>query len=192
MENIKIAFGRKSYILLLDGFFVCGFHVSFITNHFPSYLTDSGMIAEKATWSISLIGLFNVIGVYASGVLGRMYSKRNLLCPLYALRALTIGLFLIFPMTNLSVILFSSCMGLLWLSTVPLTSGLVGVMFRSRFLGSLYGFVLLSHQLRAFSKVLIGGAIYKHKGYRLVWVVAILLGLTSSLLHAHIEDKGCA
>ena len=187
---IKIAFRSKSYLLLMTGFFVCGFHVSFITNHFPAYLTDSGINPQNAAWAVSLIGLFNIIGAYASGVMGGRFSKRNLLCSLYSFRALIICLFLVLPITNLSIVIFSISMGLLWLSTVPLTSGLVGVMFGTRHLGSLYGFVFLSHQLGAFSGVFLGAKIYDMTGgYHLVWVIAIFLSIIAALLHLPIEEK---
>jgi len=187
---IKIAFGSKSYLLLMAGFFVCGFHVSFITNHFPAYLTDSGINPKNAAWAVSIIGLFNIIGAYASGVMGGRYSKRNLLCLLYSLRALIIFLFLILPISKVSIVIFSVSMGLLWLSTVPLTSGLVGVMFGTRYLGSLYGFVFLSHQLGAFSGVLLGAKIYDMTGnYQMVWVIAIFLSIIAAALHVPIEER---
>ncbi len=187
---IKIAFGSKSYLLLMAGVFVCGFHVSFITNHFPAYLTDSGINPKNAAWAVSIIGLFNIIGAYASGVMGGRYSKRNLLCLLYSLRALIIFLFLILPISKVSIVIFSVSMGLLWLSTVPLTSGLVGVMFGTRYLGSLYGFVFLSHQLGAFSGVLLGAKIYDMTGnYQMVWVIAIFLSIIAAALHVPIEER---
>ena len=187
---IKIAFGERSYLLLVTGFFVCGFHVAFITNHFPAYLTDSGIGSKHAAWAISLIGLFNIFGAYLSGLLGGKYSKRNLLFYLYSLRAILISLFLLLPISSLTIGIFSCVMGLLWLSTVPLTSGLVSVMFGTRFLGSLYGFVFLSHQLGAFCGVLMGGVVHETTGsYREVWIVAVLLSFLAAFLHLPIKEQ---
>ncbi len=189
-KAIQYAFTHGSYILLLAGFFVCGFHVAFITTHLPAYLTDSGLTASRAAWAIGMIGLFNIIGALSAGVLGSRYSNRKLLCTLYATRAFVLLLFLILPKNSLVVALFSISMGLLWLSTVPLTSGLVATMFGTNHMGSLYGFVFLSHQIGAFFGVLLGGKIYTSTGsYDIVWILAILLAVLSALLHLPIKEK---
>lgn len=158
------AFGHGSYLLLMSGFFVCGFHVAFITTHLPPYLTDNGVSPRLAAWSLALIGLFNVVGSYASGVLGNRASKRRLLSGIYLSRAVVLLLFIVLPKSPAVVLTFAAAMGILWLSTVPLTSGLVAVMFGTRYLGTLFGFVFLSHQIGAFLGIWLGGVAYPRPG----------------------------
>lgn len=189
-EAVRQASGHGSYWLLVAGFFVCGFHVAFITMHLPPYLTDLGVSGGLAAWSIALIGLFNVIGGFGSGVLGGRYSKRLLLSGLYASRALAITAFLLLPKTPAVVLAFAAVMGVLWLSTVPLTSGLVAVMFGTRHLGSLFGFVFFSHQVGAFLGVWLGGFLYARTGgYEPVWWLAVGLAVVSALLHLPIAER---
>ena len=184
------AFGHGSYLLLVSGFFVCGFHVAFITTHLPPHLTDSGVSPRIAAWSLALIGLFNVVGSYGAGVLGNRGSKRRLLSGIYVGRAVAILLFITLPMTPIVVLGFAAAMGILWLSTVPLTSGLVAVMFGTRYLGMLFGFVFLSHQLGAFLGVWLGGVAYAQTGsYDPVWWAGIVLALAATLLHWPIAEK---
>ena len=152
-QNLPIIFNsftNKNYLYLLTGFFVCGFHVAFITSHLPAYLAGLNIAGETAAIAIALIGFFNVFGAFFAGILGSKYSKAKLLSTLYLSRALCIFLFFIFPKSETSVYIFASLMGILWLSTVPLTSGLVSDIFGSKNIGSLFGFVFLSHQLGAF------------------------------------------
>lgn len=184
------AFGHGSYLLLLSGFFVCGFHVAFITTHLPPYLTDSGVSPRIAAWSLALIGLFNVVGSYGSGVLGGRVSKRRLLSGIYIGRAVTITLFIVLPKSPVVVMGFAAAMGILWLSTVPLTSGLVAVMFGTRYLGTLFGFVFLSHQMGAFLGVWLGGVAYEQTGsYTPVWWAGVFLALAAAAIHWPIAER---
>lgn len=184
------ALRHKSYLLLLLGFFVCGFHVAFITNHLPAYIHDLGINRELGALAISIIGLFNVVGASASGYLGGIFSKKNLLSLLYLLRALVMSYFLLAPTTEFNLIVFSGLIGLLWLSTVPLTSGLVSVMFGQRYMGSLYGLVFLAHQLGAFFGVILGGIIFSiFNSYDYMWVCAIGLSILASAIHLPIKEN---
>lgn len=184
------AFGHGSYLLLISGFFVCGFHVAFITTHLPPYLTDNGASPRVAAWSLALIGLFNVAGSYASGVLGNRASKRRLLSGIYLSRAVVLLLFILLPKSPAVVLTFAAAMGILWLSTVPLTSGLVAVMFGTRYLGTLFGFVFLSHQIGAFLGVWLGGVAYAQTGsYDPVWWAGVVLALVATALHWPIVEK---
>ena len=189
-EAIRAAFGHTSYVLLTAGFFVCGFHIAFVTTHLPPYLHDLGFSASLAAWSVALIGLFNVIGAYTAVVLGGRMSKRLLLSGIYFSRALAFLLFVVLPPTTLSVLLFGAALGLLWLSTVPLTSGLVALMFGTRHAGMLFGFVFLSHQVGAFAGVWLGGAIYEATGaYEAMWWLSIVLGLAAAVVHLPIHER---
>lgn len=189
-ESTRRAFGHGSYLLLVSGFFVCGFHVAFITTHLPPHLTDSGVSPRVAAWSLALIGLFNVVGSYGAGVLGGRGSKRRLLSGIYLARAFAIALFIALPPTPVVVLGFAAAMGILWLSTVPLTSGLVAVMFGTRYLGTLFGFVFLSHQVGAFLGVWLGGVAYEQTGsYAPVWWAGVALALVAAALHWPIAEK---
>jgi predicted MFS family arabinose efflux permease len=187
---IRGALAHPSYLMLTCGFFVCGFHIGFITTHLPPYLTDLGFSGSLAAWSLALIGLFNVIGAYTAGVLGGTHSKRLLLSGIYAGRAVLFALFLIVPTTPAVVLLFGAGMGLLWLSTVPPTSGLVAVMFGTRHVGMLFGFVFLSHQIGAFLGVWLGGVVYEATGaYDLMWWLSIALALAAAAVHLPISER---
>ncbi|UCH16453.1 MAG: MFS transporter [Burkholderiales bacterium] len=153
------AFGYPSFRLLMAGYFVCGFQVVFIGVHMPSYLKDRGLSPDVATMALALIGLFNVFGTYASGLIGQRWPKRYLLSSIYLFRAIAIALFLWLPLTPSSVYLFSSVMGLLWLSTVPATNAVVAQIFGVRYLSMLGGFVFLSHQVGSFLGVWLGGIV---------------------------------
>src|ERR1051325_1086712 len=169
-EALGEAFGHGSYILLVLGFFTCGFHVAFITTHLPPYLVDKGLDAKWGGWVIAFIGLFNIIGSISAGILGAKVPKRYLLCGIYFMRAAAITLFMLFPVTPLSALLFAAAMGIAWLSTVPLTSGLVALMFGVRYMATLFGFVFFSHQVGAFVGVWLGGYLYERTGsYDVVW-----------------------
>jgi MFS family permease len=187
---IRAALAHPSYMLLTTGFFVCGFHVAFITTHLPPYLTDLGFSGGLAAWSLALIGLFNVIGAYTAGVLGGHKSRRLLLSGIYFSRAVVFALFLVIPTTPFVVLAFSAAMGLLWLSTVPLTSGLVALMFGTRHVGMLFGVVFLSHQVGAFIGVWLGGAIYEATGaYEAMWWLSIALALAAAAVHLPIHER---
>jgi predicted MFS family arabinose efflux permease len=187
---LRAAFSHRSYVLLTSGFFVCGFHIAFISTHLPPYLTDVGMSTGLAAWALGLIGLFNVIGAYASGVLGGVYPKRLLLSGIYFARGVAFLLFFVLPPTPATVLVFSAALGLLWLSTVPLTSGLIALMFGTRHVGMLFGVVFLSHQIGAFIGVWLGGAVYTSTGaYDLMWVLCIALSLAAAAVHLPIRER---
>ena len=189
-EALGEAFGHNSYLLLVVGFFTCGFHVAFITTHLPPYLVDKGLEAKWGGWVIALIGLFNIIGSIAAGVLGSRLPKRYLLSTIYALRAVAITAFLLAPMTPASALLFGAAMGVLWLSTVPLTSGLVALMFGVRYMATLFGFVFFSHQVGAFIGVWLGGVLYEQTGsYDVVWWLGVALGIFAALVHLPIRER---
>src|SRR5688500_7002405 len=189
-EAIRGALSHPSYLLLTAGFFVCGFHIAFVTTHLPPYLGDLGFSASLAAWSVALIGLFNVIGAYTAGVLGGRMSKRLLLSGIYFSRAVAFLLFVVLPTSTVTVLLFGAALGLLWLSTVALTSGLVALMFGTRHAGMLFGFVFLSHQVGAFAGVWLGGAIYEATGaYDAMWWLCIALGLAAAIVHLPIHER---
>ena len=184
------AFKVKSYSLLATGFFVCGFHVAFITVHMPGYVVDLGFSASVGAWSISLIGLCNIFGSYFSGTLCGKYSMRKLLAYIYLARAVVITGFLVLPVTIGSILTFSAAMGVLWLATVPPTSGLVALFFGTRYMTFLYGIVFFSHQLGSFSGVWLGGWLYERFGnYDGIWYAGIILALAAAALHWPIEER---
>jgi predicted MFS family arabinose efflux permease len=188
-ETLARAFGHRSYLLLTAGFFVCGFHVAFITVHLPPYLLDVGADPRLAAWSIAIIGLCNVVGSYGAGVLGGRHSKRWLLASIYLLRSVAIALFVLLPVTTLSVLLFAAAIGILWLSTVPPTSGLVAVMFGTRYIATLFGVVFFSHQVGAFLGIWLGGLFFELYGsYDAVWWMSVALGLFAALIHLPIAE----
>ncbi|NRP14590.1 MFS transporter [Marinobacterium sp. xm-a-152] len=189
-ETVRLAAGHKSYWLLVFGFFVCGFHVAFITAHMPAYLSDLGLAHQVGAWSLSLIGLFNIAGAFWAGNICRKHSRSKLLVAIYGGRTIAIALFLIFPITLTSVLIFSAVMGLLWLATVPPTSGIVMNMFGTRYMATLYGFVFFSHQVGSFSGVWLGGYLYETYGhYEYIWWAGIFFGLLAVLLHWPIDEK---
>ncbi|MCW2246148.1 MFS family permease [Azospirillum fermentarium] len=187
---LREAFAHRSYVLLVAGFFVCGFHLAFITVHLPPYLRDIGLDPALAGWAIALIGLFNVVGAYSSGMLSTRMPKRYLLALIYAARAAAIALFIAFPASPVTVLAFAAAMGLLWLSTVPPTSGLVSVMFGVRHLGMLFGIAFFSHQIGSFLGVWLAGVMFERTGtYDVVWWLSIALGLASALVHLPIVER---
>jgi predicted MFS family arabinose efflux permease len=192
-EALKEALGHSSFRLLVSGFFVCGFHVAFITAHMPAFLTDNGFDPKIGAWSIAIIGLCNVFGAYLSGILSGRLSKRYLLVFIYLGRAVAITLFLLFPLSLISVVVFSAVMGFLWLATVPPTSGLVAVMFGTRYMAMLYGVVFLGHQIGSFIGVWLGGWLYDQRGtYDLVWWLGVALGIMAAIVHWPIRERRAA
>ena len=190
MQTLAQAWGYGSYRLLVVGFFVCGFHLAFINVHMPAYLVQCGLSPAVGSWTIAVIGLFNIVGSLLAGYLGGRLPKQLLLASIYFLRALAIGLFLLFPVTELTAYGFAAAMGVLWLSTVPLTAGLVAMFFGARYLGMLYGMAFLSHQIGSFVGVWLGGFVFDWTGsYSLVWYLGILLGLGSAALHLPINER---
>jgi MFS family permease len=184
------AFGHRSYVLLMLGFFTCGFQLAFITVHLPAYLADRGVASEVGGQTLAAIGLFNIIGSLAAGWLGDRMPKRFLLSLLYFGRAAAILAFITFPITQLSCILFGAAMGLMWLSTVPPTNGIIVVMFGTRWLAMLSGVTFFSHQVGGFLGVWLGGIAFDRTGsYDLVWWLAILFGVLSALINLPIIEK---
>lgn len=178
-----------NYWLLLAGFFVCGFHVAFVGTHLPAHLSDVGF-GQLAGVSLSLIGVFNLIGSYLFGWLGDRYRKKYLLSFLYGARAVVIALFVFLPVSAVTVWGFASAIGFLWLATVPLTSGSVATIFGTRYLATLYGFVFFSHQVGAFLGVWLGGRIHDaQETYMPVWLMAIALGVVAALVHLPIQEQ---
>ncbi|MGQ7275756.1 MFS transporter [Marinobacter sp. V034] len=188
--TIGLARGHLSYWLLTVGFFVCGFHLAFITVHFPGYLTDNGFDPDVAAWAIALIGLCNVIGAMASGYISGRVSMKRVLMFIYLSRAVvTVGLLLL-PLSLTTVLLFSCLTGFLWLATVPPTTGLVATMFGTRYMATLYGVVFLGHQVGSFTGVWLGGWIYERTGnYDLVWWTGVALSIVAVLLHWPIRES---
>jgi predicted MFS family arabinose efflux permease len=173
----------------MAGYFVCGFQVVFIGVHMPSYLRDKGLSPEVASSALALIGLFNVFGTYAAGVLGQRMLKKNILAFIYFTRAIAISLFLLAPLSPLSVYIFSGVMGLLWLSTVPATNATVAQIFGVTHLSMLSGFVFFSHQIGSFMGVWLGGYLYDRTGsYDTVWYIAIALGVLAALVNLPVKE----
>ncbi len=190
MQALSRAWGYGSYRLLVIGFFVCGFHLAFINVHMPAYLVQCGLSPEVGSWTIAVIGLFNIVGSLASGWLGTRLPKQLLLASIYFLRAITIAAFLLIPVSEVTAYAFAAMMGLLWLSTVPLTAGLVTLFFGPRYMGMLYGIAFLSHQIGSFVGVWLGGYVYDATGaYDLVWYLGIILGLASAAIHIPINER---
>lgn len=189
-DAIGEAFGHGSYVLLVLGFFTCGFHVAFITTHLPPYLVDKGLDASWGGWVVAFIGLFNIVGSLAAGVLGGKLPKRYLLSFIYFSRAIAISWFVLTPVTPLSAMIFGGAMGLFWLSTVPLTSGLVALMFGTRYMATLFGFAFFSHQVGSFLGVWLGGFLYERTGsYDLVWWLGAVLGIVAAVLNLPIRER---
>jgi MFS family permease len=189
-QALAEAFGHRSYVLLVLGFFTCGFQLAFITVHLPAYLVDRGLSAEVGGWTIGVIGLFNIVGSLSAGWLSTRMPKRYLLSVIYFLRAAAVLAFIVFPMSAASAIVFGAVMGLLWLSTVPPTASLVAVMFGNRWGGMLYGFAFFSHQVGGFLGVLLGGLAFEQTGsYDAVWWLSILFGVLSGVINLPIVEE---
>ena len=190
LQALAEAFGHRSYILLVLGFFTCGFQLLFITVHLPSYLVDRGLSVDTGAWAIGTIGLFNIIGSITAGWLGDRMPKRYLLSIIYLLRSLAVVVFISLPVTPTSAIVFGASMGLLWLSTVPPTSALVALMFGTRWFATLYGFAFVSHQVGGFLGVWLGGILFERTGsYNVVWWLSVVLGVVSAIINLPIVEK---
>ena len=189
-QAIAQAFTHRSYVLLVTGYFTCGFQLAFITTHFQIYLTDKGLDPRVGGWAFAMIGIFNMVGSLASGWLGTRMPRRYILAFIYFSRALATLAFLLVPASPASALIFGAVTGLLWLSTVPPTSSLVGVMFGQRNFAMLYGFTFVSHQIGGFLGALLGGTIYEAVGsYTPVWILSIFFGVASALINLPIEEK---
>jgi len=189
-QALREAFAHRSYMLLVLGFFTCGFQLAFITVHMPAYLVDRGLSAQIGGWTLATIGLFNVVGSVTSGWLGDRMPKRYLLSFIYFVRAAAIFAFISFPLTPVTCLIFGAVMGLMWLSTVPPTNGIIALLFGTRWLGTLAGFAFFSHQVGGFLGVWLGGIVFDRTGsYDLVWWLAILFGVLSGLINLPIVEK---
>jgi MFS family permease len=183
------AFGHRSYVLLVLGFFTCGFQLAFITVHLPAYLVDRGISASTGGWVVAAIGLFNIMGSLGVGWLQNLFPKRYILSIIYFTRALSIIAFISFPITTFSAIAFGAISGLTWLSTVPPTSALVALMFGTRWFSTLYGFAFVSHQVGGFLGVWLGGVVFERFGvYTPIWWLSVLFGLLSALINLPIVE----
>lgn len=193
MQALREAFAYPSFQLLMAGYFVCGFQVVFIGVHMPSYLRDHGMDPQVASVALALIGLFNVFGTYAAGALGQKWAKRKILAFIYLARSVAIVVFLSAPLTPISVYVFASVMGLLWLSTVPPTNAVVAQIFGVAHLSMLGGFVFFSHQIGSFMGVWLGGYLYDRTGsYDVVWYISIALGVFAALVNLPVRETAIA
>jgi predicted MFS family arabinose efflux permease len=190
LQALAEAAKYPSFQLLMVGYFVCGFQLVFIALHMPSYLKDKGLPPEVASYALALIGLFNVFGTYAAGVLGQKLPKRKILAAIYLTRSIAIALFLFLPLSPISVYVFASVMGFLWLSTVPVTNATVAQIFGVAHLSMLSGFVFFSHQVGSFVGAWLGGVLYDRTGsYDLVWYIAIGLGLLAAIVNLPIQER---
>ncbi|MBV8918591.1 MFS transporter [Bradyrhizobium sp.] len=187
------AFGHRSYVLLVLGFFTCGFQLAFITVHLPAYLVDRGIPAQTGGWVVAAIGLFNIVGSLSVGWLQNYLPKRYILSAIYLLRALSIVAFISLPISSFSAIVFGAVSGLTWLSTVPPTSALVALMFGTRWFATLYGFAFVSHQVGGFLGVFLGGVVFEKFGsYTPIWWLSILFGVLSAVINLPIVEKPVA
>jgi len=184
------ALGERGFVLLTLGYFVCGFQVVFIGVHLPTYLLDKGLNGNVGMTALALIGLFNILGTYSAGMLGVRWPKRYLLAGIYVTRSAVIGLFLLLPLTPLTVYIFAAAIGFLWLSTVPLTNAIVAQVFGVRYLGMLSGLVFFSHQIGSFLGVWLGGRLFDSTGsYDIVWLICIALGVVAALLNLPVDES---
>ena len=189
-QALAEAFRHRSYVLLTLGFFTCGFQLAFITVHLPAYLKDSGLSASVGGWTLAVIGLANAFGSLGSGWLMTRMPKRHLLAWIYLGRAIVIAAFVLTPISPLTCLLFGLSIGVFWLSTVPPTSGLVMLMFGTRYMAMLYGFVFFSHQVGGFLGVWLGGVLYEAYGsYDLVWWLSVALGVASAVINLPIREQ---
>lgn len=189
-QALTEAFQHRSYVLLVLGFFTCGFQLAFITAHLPAYLKDAGLSATVGGWTLAVIGLANAVGSLSAGWLSTRMSKRWLLAWIYFGRAVAIAAFVLIPVSPLTCIVFGISIGLLWLSTVPPTSALVMLMFGTKYMAMLYGFAFFSHQVGGFLGVFLGGLLYEAYGnYDLVWWLSVALGIASAVINLPIEER---
>jgi MFS family permease len=189
-QVISAASRNSGYLLLVSGFFVCGFHVTFIGTHLPGYIISSGMTAEVGAQALAVIGFANIVGTYLAGESSKKYRQKNVLSLLYIGRAVLIAFLMILPKTEWTIYAFAAGFGLFWLSTVPLTSGVVARIFGAKHLGMLFGFVFFSHQIGAFFGAWLGGVAFDKTGsYTSMWYASIALGLIAALLHWPIRDQ---
>jgi len=193
LQALREAFRYRSFQLLMAGYFVCGFQVVFIGVHMPSYLKDNGLSPQVASTALALIGLFNVFGTYAAGALGQRLAKRHILAGIYLARSVVIVIFLLVPLSPMSVYVFAAVMGVLWLSTVPPTNAVVAQIFGVAHFSMLGGFVFFSHQIGSFMGVWLGGVLYDRTGsYNIVWYLAVALGVMAALVNLPVRETAIA
>ncbi|HKA40233.1 MAG TPA: MFS transporter [Burkholderiales bacterium] len=189
-EALREALGHGGYMLLCCGYFVCGFQIMFVSIHFPAYLIDQRMTPETGMMALALIGLFNIFGTYLWGWLGARYTKKYVLSALYFTRAAVVTIFILAPLTPVTVYLFAATIGFLWLGTVPVTSGLIADVFGVKYLATLTGIAFLFHQVGSFLGVWIGGYLFDATGsYQLMWILTIALGVMAGLINLPINDR---
>ena len=189
-QALAEALGHRSYILLVLGFFTCGFQLGFVTLHLPSYLIDRGLSAQVGGWTLGVIGLFNIVGAMLSGWLGGRMPKRYILAVIYFARALAVVFLITMPASPAVALIYGAATGLLWLSSVPPTAGLVAVMFGTRWMAMLFGIAFFSHQVGGFLGAWMGGLLYERTGsYDIVWWLAVAFGLLSAVINLPIEEK---
>ena len=192
-QALSEAFGHRSYILLVLGFFTCGFQLGFVTVHLPSYLVDRGLSAEIGGWTLGVIGLFNIVGAILSGWLGGRMPKRYILSFIYFARAAAVVFLIMLPPSPVATLLYGAVTGLLWLSSVPPTSGLVALMFGTRWLAMLFGIAFFSHQVGGFLGVYLGGVLFERTGsYDIVWWLSVLFGVISAVINLPIVEEPVA
>ena len=190
IEALREAFSHRGFLLLISGYFVCGFQLAFMAVHFPAYVNDRGFSANVGMTALALVGLFNIIGSYGAGALGQKYPKKYLLSFIYFARALAIVCFIVMPVTEVSIYLFGATLGLLWLATVPLTSGMIAHIFGVAYMSTLTGVAFFSHQLGSFIGVWLGGYLYDTTGsYQLIWLFSIALGIFAGFVNLPIDER---
>ena len=189
-EALGEAMTHRGYVLLTIGFFVCGFHVAFMTVHFPAYVTDLGLPPHVGAYALSIVGLLNIAGSFLSGIVGQRFSKKTSLSVIYFARAVVIAGLLAAPVSEATIYVFATAMGLLWLSTVPLTTAIVAQIFGLKFMATLFGVVFLSHQIGSFLGVWLGGLLYDRTGsYDMMWWAGIFFGVFAAVVHWPIDEK---
>ena len=189
-EALGEAMTHRGYVLLTVGFFVCGFHVAFMTVHFPAYVTDLGLSPHVGAYALSIVGLVNIVGSFAAGIVGQRFSKKSSLAVIYFARALVIAGLLMAPVSEATIYVFAAAMGLLWLSTVPLTTAIVAQIFGLKFMATLFGVVFFSHQLGSFTGVWLGGMLHDRTGsYDMMWWAGIFFGVLAAIVHMPIDEK---
>ena len=193
VQALAEAFGHKSYVLLVIGFFTCGFQLFFITVHLPAYLVDRGLPAEIGGWTLAIIGLANIVGSLLAGWLSNLTQKRYVLAAIYFGRSIAIAVFILLPPSSAATLIFGAVIGLLWLSTIPPTSGLVAIMFGTRWLTMLFGFAFFSHQVGGFLGVWLGGVLFEQTGsYDVIWWGSVILGVASAIINLPIVETPVA
>jgi MFS family permease len=192
-QALAEAFGHRSYILLVLGFFTCGFQLGFVTLHLPAYLIDRGLSAQVGGWTLGVIGLFNIVGAMLSGWLGGRMPKRYILAAIYSARALAVVFLITLPASPAVALIYGAMTGLLWLSSVPPTAGLVALMFGTRWMAMLFGIAFFSHQVGGFLGIYLGGALFERTGsYDIVWWLGVVLGVVSAVINLPIVEKPVA